>query len=379
MVLFTNFEYILFLALCVFLFYKVKYEHRSLFLFTSGLIFYTYYAGWYFLLILAEARAYFLAKYKNKYFFVISIIISVSILAYFKNSSLLLPADYFPQLAIPLGISFFTFEFIHYLTDAHKGKIENPNLKDHLAFVFFFPTMLAGPIKRYQQFVPQILTSEFNLDNILAGILRILIGFFKKIVLADTLALLTENLVHREFILSLDPIDLALRLLAFGFQIYLDFSAYSDVALGSAKLFGITIPENFNWPYFARNAADFWRRWHISLMSWFRDYVYKPLGGSREGIFVTIVNILIIMHISGIWHGSGLNYLLWGSYHGIFLVIYHVYKKINLPEWPRIISIPLTFLIVNLGWAFFATKGTDGFILIRRILSAGFEELMNII
>ncbi|MBI2671990.1 MBOAT family protein [Candidatus Woesearchaeota archaeon] len=372
MVLFTSFGYILFLAFCVFLFYIVKKEYRALILAATGMIFYAYYAGWYVLLIFAEARAYFLAKYKNRYLFIFSIIISIFLLVYFKYNNLLLGRFNFPKYAIPLGISFFTFEFIHYLVDAYKGKIENPVLKDHLAFVFFFPTMLAGPIKRYQEFVPQILTSVFHWDNILSGILRILIGFFKKIVLADTFAMLTGNLVYHEFILSAEPIDLALRLLAFGFQIYFDFSAYSDVALGSAKLFGIIIPENFNWPYLARNIADFWRRWHISLMSWFRDYLYKPLGGSREGIHITIFNVLIVMHISGLWHGSGLNFLLWGSYHGIFLALYQIYKKIGLPTWPRVISIPLTFLIVNLGWAFFSTRGADGFILIKQIFSIFF-------
>ena len=368
MVLFASFEYIIFLALCVFLFYIVKYEHRAIVLAASSIIFYAYYAGWYCLLILAEARAYFLAKYRNKYLFISSIIISISLLVYFKYSNLLLGRFNFPKYAIPLGISFFTFEFIHYLVDAYQGKIENPVLKDHLAFVFFFPTMLAGPIKRYQEFVPQILNSVFHWDNILLGILRIVIGFFKKIVLADTFALFTENLSSPKFFLNAEPIDLSLRLLAFGFQIYFDFSAYSDVALGSAKLFGITIPENFNWPYLAKNIPDFWRRWHISLMSWFRDYLYKPLGGSREGIYITIFNILIIMHISGLWHGDGLNFLLWGSYHGIFLAGHHIYKKIGLPTWPRLISTPITFLIVNLGWAFFATKGPDGLIIIKRIL-----------
>lgn len=368
MVLFTSFGYLLFLALCVFLFYIVKKEHRSLILVTTGIIFYAYYAGWYFLLIFAEARAYFLAKYRNKYLFISSIIVSISILVYFKYNNLFLGSFHFPKYAAPLGISFFTFEFIHYLVDAYHGKIENPVLKDHLAFIFFFPTMLAGPIKRYQQFVPQILDSMFNWDNILLGSLRILIGFFKKIVLADTFALIAENLSNHGFILNAKPIDLALRLLAFGFQIYFDFSAYSDVALGSAKLFGIIIPENFNWPYLAENIADFWRRWHISLMSWFRDYVYKPLGGSREGIYITIFNVLIVMHISGLWHGSGLNFLLWGAYHGIFLAGHHIYKKIGLPTWPRLISTPITFLIVTLGWAFFSTRGTDGFILIKRIL-----------
>ena len=372
MVLFTNVEYILFLALCVFLFYIVKDEHRALLLAAMGIIFYDYYAGWYFLLIFFEARAYFLAKYRNKYFFVLSIIISVSLLIFFKYNDLLLWWLHFPTYTIPLGISFFTFEFIHYLVDAYQGKIENPDLKDHLAFIFFFPTMLAGPIKRYQQFVPQILKSKFNWDNILIGILRIVIGFFKKIVLADTFALLTENLSNHNFILNVNPIDLAFRVLAFGFQIYFDFSAYSDVAIGSARLFGIIIPENFNWPYLAKNIADFWRRWHISLMSWFRDYLYKPLGGSREGIAITILNVLIVMNISGLWHGSGLNFLLWGGYHGIFLAGHHIYKKIGLPTWPRLISTPMTFLVVTLGWAFFSTRGLDGFILIKKILSLFF-------
>src|SRR3989344_3650945 len=353
MALFTSWEYLLFLTFSVLFFYLVNIRWRSIVLAFTGIVFYLMHAGIYVLLIIFEARAYFLAKHKKKYFFIVSLLLSISILVFFKYRFLFF--GFFPESTwiFPLGISFFTFEFIHYLVDAHSGKIENPNLKDHFAFIFFFPTIIAGPIKRYQQFVPQISSSEFSWDNILTGTFRIVIGFVKKIAIADTLALLSDSLSDMPFVMNASPVDIAIRLVAFSFKIYMDFSAYSDIALGSAALFGIYLPENFNWPYLARNIGDFWKRWHISLTSWFMDYVYKPLGGSRVILSLTLLNVLIVMVLSGLWHGAGWNFLVWGLYHGFLLAGYHLYKHSGLPDFPLWIAIPLTFIAVTLGWVFF--------------------------
>ncbi|OGN32168.1 MAG: hypothetical protein A3J01_01455 [Candidatus Yanofskybacteria bacterium RIFCSPLOWO2_02_FULL_45_18] len=371
MVIFTSWEYLAFLALSVIIFYSVKHSWRPFVLALTGIIFYTYHAGLYVFLIILEARAYFLAKYKTRYLFFISIIISATILVYFKYKQLFFGFvqwdAFLPTAAIPLGISFFTFEFIHYLVDGSKGKIDNPTLKDHFAFIFFFPSMIAGPIKRYQQFVPQISNAVFSLDNVFNGTFRIIIGFFKKIVIADTLALFSASLTNPQFVSAADPLDITLRLLAFSFKIYMDFSAYSDIALGSAALFGIYLPENFNWPYLSRNIADFWKRWHISLTSWFIDYIYKPLGGSRKIISITILNVFIVMSISGLWHGASWNFLIWGLYHAFFLALYHFYKRFNMPSFPRIISVPLTFIIVTLGWTFFLAPWDVALLILTKI------------
>ncbi|MEK6947776.1 MAG: MBOAT family O-acyltransferase [Nanoarchaeota archaeon] len=368
MVLFTSWEYIIFLVVSVILFYLLNVSMRPVILAVSGIIFYTYYAGLFVFLIIFEARAYFLAKYRKKYFFVLSIILSLSILFYFKYKFLFFNIPKPDTWILPLGISFFTFEFIHYLVDGYKNEIPNPNLKDHFAFIFFFPSMIAGPIKRYQNFVPQIQASKFSMDNILNGTVRIILGFFKKIVIADTLAMFTDNLISKDFVLSADYWTILLLLIAFSFKIYMDFSAYSDIALGSAALFGIYLPENFNWPYLSMNIADFWRRWHISLTSWFMDYVYKPLGGSRKGILFTLLNVIIVMFFSGLWHGAAWNFIAWGLYHGFFLAFYHLYKYHNLPKWPKFISIPITFIVVTLGWIFFLAPLNLAFEIFKKLL-----------
>ena len=324
-----------------------------------------YYVGLFVLLIVFEARAYFLVRHRTKRLFLLSIILSVGFLVYFKYRFLFFGIIK-EKAIIPLGISFFTFEFIHYIVDGYAGKIPNPNLKDHFAFIFFFPSMIAGPIKRYQEFIPQIYTSKFSWENILEGSFRIIIGFMKKIIIADTLALFADPLLD----MNLDILgtqEIIIRILAFSFKIYMDFSGYTDIALGSALLFGIRIPENFNWPYLARNIADFWKRWHISLTKWFIDYLYKPLGGSRKTIYITVINVLIVMALSGLWHGAGWNFIIWGLYHGFFLAVYHLYKYFNLPQLPRIIATPLTFIVVSFGWIFFMTPWNRSIEIISRL------------
>ncbi|HLC86018.1 MAG TPA: MBOAT family O-acyltransferase [Candidatus Nanoarchaeia archaeon] len=368
MVLFTSWEYIIFLVFSVIAFYIVKKNFRPIVLVLLGIIFYFYYANLYVLLIIFEARAYFLVRHRTKRLFLLSILISVGLLVYFKYRFLFFGLIK-NNLAIPLGISFFTFEFIHYIVDGYKGKIENPNLKDHFAFIFFFPSMVAGPIKRYQEFVPQIYSSVFSWDNVLSGTLRIVVGFVKKIVIADTLALFSDNLINTDFLASASPEQVAFRLLAFSFKIYMDFSGYTDIALGSAMLFGIKLPENFNWPYLARNIAQFWRRWHMTLTRWFIDYVYKPLGGSKKSILFTLLNVLLVMALSGLWHGAAWNFLIWGLYHGFFLMLYHLYKYFELPRIPAIISIPLTFIVVTLGWAFFLAPFPIAKVILLKLIS----------
>jgi alginate O-acetyltransferase complex protein AlgI len=260
-----------------------------------------------------------------------------------------------PKLLVPLGVSFFTFEFIHVAADVRWGKLERPPLDRYAAFVFFFPTMVAGPIKRYQDFVPQLEGARFEPALFSRGVTRILSGLAKKHVLADTFGLWSDRL-NTNLVSTATPIEIVGWVLAYGMKIYFDFSGYSDVAIGSACLFGIHVPENFDWPYTSANIREFWRRWHISLGRWIFDYVYAPLGGSRGGITRTAFNLLLAFAISGLWHGAAYNFLMWGLWHGVLLVIHQLFSL-----WPgrptgrlwHVLSVVLTFVAVTFGWALF--------------------------
>ena len=278
---------------------------------------------------------------------------------------------------LPLGISFFTFEFIHYAVDRYRGRVEKGTLGEYLAFIFFFPTMVAGPIKRFQDFLPCLRSPSHDwVGDWNRGITRILAGLAKKFAIADFLTSLTDNLNASE-IARADRWALPLWLLAYGWKIYFDFSAYSDIAIGSGRLFGIRIPENFDWPYFRTDIASFWRHWHISLYKWLIDYIFIPIGGSRAPVFVVYRNLLVVMLVSGIWHGAGLNYLAWGLWHGILLAVHRAWSRRagaprigdDGPTWHgRLTSWALTYVAVNLGWALFAMDLPTAVLFYRRLL-----------
>lgn len=220
--------------------------------------------------------------------------------------------------AIPLGISFFTFEFVHYLTDVRRGDRPIIRLRDFLTFALFWPTMVAGPIKRYQQFLPALHEglARPSAQDATIGLMRIAIGLAKKWA-ADNLTGWIEY-IEPDFLVQ----DLHWRWLfvaGLAARILLDFSGYSDMAIGFARMMGITVPENFNWPYLARSPIEFWQRWHISLSLWIRDYIYIPLGGSRLGLPRRVVNALTAMALCGLWHGAAWNFAVWGVYHGVGL------------------------------------------------------------
>jgi alginate O-acetyltransferase complex protein AlgI len=219
---------------------------------------------------------------------------------------------------IPLGISFFVFEFVHYLADLYHGSPPIRRLRDFLAFALFWPTMVAGPIKRYQQFIPALRTglSRTEASDAMHGLIRIAIGFMKKWA-ADNL---TGWIEFAEPQFATQTIGWRwLFVAALAFRILLDFSGYSDMAIGLARMMGIVIPENFNWPYLARSPMEFWQRWHMTLSLWIRDYIYIPLGGNRLGLPRRTVNALAAMAICGLWHGPAWNFVAWGIYHGLGL------------------------------------------------------------
>ena len=272
------------------------------------------------------------------------------------------------NIIIPLGISFLTFEIIHYAVDTRRGKIRNHDFVSFVAFIMFFPSFAAGPIKRFQSFSSQPKKSRFSAGNMFLGSFRILLGLFKKLVIADSFSTLRVPLTSAGIFLENDPLSLWVAVFAFSLEIYFDFSGYSDIAIGSAKMFGITIPENFSNPYMKTSIRSFWRSWHISLYKWVVDYIFIPLGGSRRSKLVTVRNILIVFAIIGFWHGSSPNFILWGIYHGLLLLAYHLYgsslkgrmegKRFYSSPAFKILSIAATFVLVSIGWLFFVITDT---------------------
>lgn len=266
------------------------------------------------------------------------------------------------HILLPLGISFFVFEFIHYAVEVYRGKPTVNKFMDFALFASFFPTQIAGPIKRYRDFIPQLdIPAKFKWEYVDEGMQLILMGLCKKVLLADNLALVVQaGFAHPE---RFGALDMWLITYTFAFQIFFDFAGYTDIARGSALLFGYKVPINFNLPYLAANAADFWNRWHISLSSWLRDYLYIPLGGSRCKLSLVYRNLFITMALGGLWHGAANHFLLWGVYQGVLLIAHREYVRLmeklgwhatlvksKLYHW---FSVFVTFQFVCIGWVLF--------------------------
>ncbi len=229
--------------------------------------------------------------------------------------------------AAPLAISFFAFEFVHYLYEVRRGGEPIKNPLKFLIFSIFFPSLAAGPIKRYQQFIPELEAGSrtFQAENLMAGLRQVSLGYFKKVLLADNLTVLIDQ--QQDRLHELDMFSRWMFLVMLGLRILFDFSGYSDMAIGFARMLGIRLPANFNWPYFATNIRDFWQRWHISLSSWIRDYIYIPLGGNRHGKIRQVANGIIAFGLCGLCHGPAWNFVLWGVYHGLGLAISSTYRR----------------------------------------------------
>ncbi|NJO77825.1 MAG: MBOAT family protein [Cyanobacteria bacterium RM1_2_2] len=270
------------------------------------------------------------------------------------------------ELALPLGISFFTFQQIAYLVDAYHKKIVVGRFLDYIHFVTFFPYITAGPLLRYQQIVPQFFqpqTYQFQPQNLAIGITFFAVGLFKKMVIADSVAPYANQVFEIAATTPLTLTEAWLGALAFTLQLYFDFSGYSDMAIGIARLFGITLPLNFNSPYKAQSIIDFWRRWHITLSNFLRDYLYIPLGGNRrEGR--RYANLMITMLVGGLWHGAGWTFFIWGGLHGLYLSINHLWRRWRLSFhqagshptptfWSQKLGALLTFAAVVVSWVFF--------------------------
>jgi alginate O-acetyltransferase complex protein AlgI len=387
--IFTTWDYYLFFLLpSAMLFRVLNTRYRPWVVLGSGSLFFLYFSytqlgG----LIGAACLGIFLWEslvsrfYKpGSWFCAVGVLQTILFLAVFKYRNFLtslvwpVPAHnpfYWHNAFLPLGISFFTFEFLHYAVDRYKGRTEEGTVGEYMAFILFFPTMVAGPIKRYQDFLPKL--RDISLDWVLdwqRGITRILAGLVKKFAVADVLTAYTNHLNVVDIARANRGV-LPLWILAYGIKIYADFSAYSDIAIGSARLFGIKVPENFDWPYLQTDISDFWRHWHISLSTWLVDYVFIPLGGSRVKVQRIYANLLVTMLVSGIWHGAGVNFVVWGLLHGIMLAVHRWWRRVRGDAEPtrvgRLASGLLTFVCVNLAWAFFCMDVKTALFFLKRL------------
>ncbi|WP_310586875.1 MBOAT family O-acyltransferase [Dyadobacter aurulentus] len=290
------------------------------------------------------------------------------------------------SVILPVGISFYTFHGLSYVFDIYNGKIEpTRNFVDYSLFVSFFPLLVAGPIERATHLLPQVEKPRvFNYTRVVDGLRQILWGFFKKVVIADNCAEYANSAFNNTADAS--PLTLIFGAIFFAFQIYGDFSGYSDIALGTARLFGFELLKNFSFPYFSRDIAEFWRRWHISLSSWFRDYLYIPLGGSKGSMWMKVRNTFIIFLVSGFWHGANWTFIVWGAINALFILPSIVLKTNRrnmetvaqgklLPSFRELIAMGTTFSITVLAWIFFRAESLKhAFSYIAGIFSGSFTR-----
>jgi alginate O-acetyltransferase complex protein AlgI len=381
--IFNTWQFALFAAPFFLIYWLLPKRYRNLTLVAGGIVFYSASGIAYTLLIVGLAAATFFIgramadlpperRRERRGLLTLGVLLSVGALALFKYANLfvgsvnaVVPKAHLGQLdwAVPLALSFFTFEFIHFLVDVYLGKIQRVGARSFSEFALFFPTLVAGPIKRYQNFEPQSKNIERPHSLVVAAnVYRVILGLAKKMIIADSMTPLTQPL------LTPDPLyghtDYWIGMLAYTAKIYFDFTGYSDIAIGLAGLMGFSILENFDRPYWSRNISEFWRRWHISLSSWIRDYAFIPIGGSRQGNARTLFNLTAVMAIAGLWHGAAWHFVGWGLWHGAGLGAHRVWERspagaraAKLPvRWP---STALTFLFVAFGWVLFCCPDFD--------------------
>ncbi len=286
------------------------------------------------------------------------------------------------NIILPVGISFYTFQTLSYTIDVYRRKLEpTRNMLAFFAFVSFFPQLVAGPIERATHFLPQFFKKRtFDYAKAVVGMRQILWGFFMKLVIADRLAIYVDNVYGN--IENHSSITLMVATIFFAFQIYCDFAGYSSIAIGLGKLLGFDLMTNFNRPYFSHSISEFWKRWHISLSTWFRDYVYIPLGGNRVSKNRNYVNLLITFVVSGLWHGAAWTFMIWGAINGLYLIfdkmsektVNQIWSKLNFRkevQYRSLLSFFTTFILINFAWIFFRSSSlNDAFLVIERIFTA---------
>lgn len=302
-------------------------------------------------------------KYHKKSILILGITLNVLLLVFFKYINFIFANinEIFStqikslKLMLPLGISFFTFQIISYLVDVYKKKINaEKNIIKYLLYICFFPRVLQGPIVRYEEFKKNI--DEYktpNLEETVNGLKRICFGLGKVVILSNTMG----NIWNEIYSANVSALTAWLGIICYSLYLYLNFSGYIDISLGIGKIFGIQLPENFNYPYVSSSISEFWRRWHISLSNWFRDYIYIPLGGNRTGN--VYFNLFVVFLVTGIWHGASWNFVLWGIYNGFWIILERAVRDKKIyKEIPKVILQIATYTIIILGWVLFASNGT---------------------
>ena len=276
-----------------------------------------------------------------------------------------------PGIALPIGISFFTFQAISYIADVYKGEVEaSPSIINTALYISFFPQLIAGPIVKYRDINEQIEDRTITKTGIAHGFKRFIYGLSKKVLISNVLGLCAD-IVYTTDLNLIDCKAVWIGTLAYTFQIYYDFSGYSDMAIGLGEMFGFRIPENFDYPYLSRSISEYWRRWHISLGTWFKEYVYIPLGGNRKGKFRTYLNLILVFFLTGLWHGAAYSYVIWGLYHGLFAMIERLGLK-KLLDRSKILSTLYCFLVVNFGFVIFRAEDiAKGFTMLSRMFMPG--------
>ena len=363
--LFTSISFIYyFLPIVIAIYFITPKKMRNLILFFASMIFYFYGEPKYIFLMLAEILiayigAILIDKYKKKSLLVITISIHIGLLCVFKytdfiisNINSVLGANIsLLRIVLPIGISFYTFQILSYIIDVYKGKVAvQKNFLKLATYVSLFPQLIAGPIVRYETIEKELDFRKHSFENFSYGVRRFTIGLAKKVLIANILGELCNK-----FIVTDEKSILFYWIFAISYmlQIYFDFSAYSDMAIGLGRIFGFHFLENFNYPYISKSITEFWRRWHMSLSSWFKDYVYIPLGGNREGLKKQIRNILVVWLLTGLWHGSSWNFVIWGLLFGVILIIEKVFLGKYLEKCPNFVKRIYVLFIVMISFIIF--------------------------
>ena len=413
--LFNSIEFAVFLPIVFILYWFVfqkSLKWQNLFIVITSYIFY----GWWdwrflFLILFSTVQDYCIAYWiekensqkKRKLLLSISIITNLGFLGFFKYYNFFIdnfitafsffgtkPSIHTLNILLPVGISFYTFQTLSYTIDVYRRNLTaTKNFIAFSAFVSFFPQLVAGPIERATHLLPQFYKKRnFNYNLAVDGMRQILWGLFKKMVIADNCAIYA-NQIFANYETSSGS-ELTLGAIFFAFQIYGDFSGYSDIAIGTSRLFGFDLMKNFNFPYFSRDVAEFWRRWHISLNTWFRDYLYIPLGGSRGGNLMRIRNTFIIFLVSGFWHGANWTFIIWGALNALFIMPSIIFKtnRANLdivasgrklPSFKDIMNISITFGLITFAWIFFRAENVEqAFSYISRMLNPTIMSIPNL-
>lgn len=387
--LFSSLTFLLiYLPLTVIMYYLIPQRSwRNILLLFASLVFYSWGEPKTIFLMLIEIGITFCIGIKieksvsdktRKVWLIAEILIILSFLFVFKYYNFfvvnLFRLSFFSRnIVLPIGISFYSFQILSYTVDVYRREVCAQRSMVNLAlYVCLFPQLIAGPIVRYQTIANELSQRNENIEDFTYGIRRFIVGLAKKIIIANHLAIVSDLVFNNTSLIALPNYICWLGAISFMFQIYYDFSGYSDMAIGLGRMFGFHFLENFNYPYISKSITEFWRRWHISLSTWFRDYVYIPLGGSRVSKFRWIFNIMMVWGLTGLWHGAAANFILWGAYYGTLLII----EKLFAGKWMKklpVINWALTMLLVLIGWVLFNAPSVSSAITILSKMFHGFS------